>query len=99
MTVNLLQGAGYFLFSGVANIGDWAAFFSGFSPTWLWRLGLILLGSVLYLLAVFMTLRELTPFLGSTAPERERRALTLTVFPYVIGDFFLASPVSSTPSA
>src|SRR5271167_4321145 len=45
VTVNLLQGAGYFLFSGAGNIGDWAAFFSGFSPAWLWRVGLLLLGS------------------------------------------------------
>jgi hypothetical protein len=85
MTVNLLQAAGCFLFSGAGNIGDWAEFFSGFSPAWLWRVGLILLGSVLYLLSVFLTLRELTFFLGSTSPERERRALTLTVFPYLIG--------------
>jgi hypothetical protein len=87
MTVNLLQEAGYFLFSGAGNIGDWAAFFAGFSPEWVWRSGLIALGTLLYMLFVCLSLRELTPFLRTTSPVRERPALELTVVPYLAGGF------------
>jgi hypothetical protein len=36
--VNLFQGTGYFLFSGVAGIGDWASVIAGLPMPWLWRL-------------------------------------------------------------
>ena len=59
MTVNLLQGAGYFLFSGAANIGDWTAVIEGFTPPWVYRVGLSLLGTVLYVLFIVLALKEL----------------------------------------
>ncbi|MGH9866023.1 MAG: hypothetical protein ACRD4H_11470, partial [Candidatus Acidiferrales bacterium] len=34
MTINLLEFGGYFLFSGVGNIGDWAAVIQGLQPAW-----------------------------------------------------------------
>src|SRR5436853_7526208 len=40
MAGNLFTGTGYFLFSGVANFGDWAAVIKGLQPHWMWRLGL-----------------------------------------------------------
>lgn len=84
MTVNLLQGGGYFLFSGVGNIGDWAEVIHGLEPTWLWRAGLTVLGAVSYALLVWLALRELRPFLG----ERDWRrggAKDLTIVPYITG--------------
>ena len=37
MTFNLFDAGGYFLFSGVGNIGDWAAVVAGWHPAWAWR--------------------------------------------------------------
>ena len=46
MTINLLQAAGYFLFSGVGNIGDWASVIRGATPPALWRAALAVAGGV-----------------------------------------------------
>ena len=83
MTVNLLQAAGYWLFSGVGNVGDWAAVIEGWTPHGAFRLGLALVGWRLRGVVV-LSLRELAPFLGSGA-DRLRRAVTLTVSAYVAG--------------
>lgn len=86
MTGNLLSAGGYFMFSGIGNFGDWADVIRGFSPVWLWRVGLTLLGVVSYLLAVWLALRELRPFLA----ERDWRrggAKDLTIIPYITGGF------------
>ena len=84
MTINLLGAAGYFLFSGVGNFGDWADVIQGFSPAWLWRTGLTLVGAVSYTLLVWLSLLELRNFLG----ERDWRrggAKDLTIVPYITG--------------
>jgi hypothetical protein len=83
--VNLLQGAGYFLFSGAANIGDWAAFIEELTPTLAYRNGLFVLGAVLYSLFIGLTLKELAHLLGPASTERVRHAVVLTVVPYVAG--------------
>lgn len=84
MTVNLLQGGGYFLFSGVGNIGDWAIVIQNLHPAWLWRLALILLGGASYYSFVLVSLRELRPFIAG--PEWELpRAKKLTLLPYFTG--------------
>src|SRR5690348_3743546 len=43
---NLLLGTGYFLFSGIGGIGDWAEWMKGLSPLWAWRAGSSVLGAV-----------------------------------------------------
>ena len=43
-TVCLLQGTGYLLFSGVGNIGDWAAVVRGWPGGAVWRVGLAAVG-------------------------------------------------------
>src|SRR5262249_123547 len=50
MTVNLYAGTGYFLFSGIGGIGDWAAFIEGLGRPWAWRIALAILGGVTYAL-------------------------------------------------
>src|ERR1700687_5523778 len=50
MTFNLFEAGGYFLFSGIGNIGDWAAVVAGWQPVWAWRVGLAALGAVAYFL-------------------------------------------------
>jgi hypothetical protein len=83
MTFNLLEAGGYFLFSGIGNIGDWTAVVAGWQPAWAWRLGLVVLGTVTYFfLFVPLCLRELRPFLGKDAKIRVRRARQLTLVPY-----------------
>jgi hypothetical protein len=84
MTFNLFDVGGYFLFSGIGNIGDWAAVVAGWQPAWSWRVGLAALGIVTYFLFfVPLSLRELLPFLGKDAKIRVRRARQLTLVPYL----------------
>jgi hypothetical protein len=65
MTFNLLSAGGYFMFSGIGNIGDWAAVVAGWQPAWAWRVGLTALGVVTYFFVfVPLSLRELLPILG-----------------------------------
>jgi hypothetical protein len=84
MTVNLLQGGGYFLFSGLGNFGDWAEVIRGLGPAWLWRTGLVVLGVVSYVLLMWLALRELRPFLGE-GDWRRGGAKDLTLVPYLSG--------------
>jgi hypothetical protein len=84
MTFNLFSVGGYFLFSGIGNIGDWAAVVAGWQPAWAWRVGLAALGIGTYFFVfVPLSLRELRPFLGKDAKIRVRRARQLTVTPYL----------------
>ena len=85
MTINLFSAAGYFGFSGIAGIGDWAHFIEGFGPELPWRIGLTLLGIVTYTLAVYASLFELRPIIGSDPAERIRRAPPLLRIPYFTG--------------
>jgi hypothetical protein len=85
MTINLLQAGGYFLFSGVGGIGDWAEFVKGLEPAWAWRVGLTVLGVVSYAAFVWFALLEMRPLIGSGREERAHRAARLTVFPYLAG--------------
>jgi hypothetical protein len=94
MTFNLLSAGGYFLFSGIGNIGDWADVVAGWQPARAWRVGLTALGVVTYFFVfVPLSLRELLPFLGhpslghpilgNDAKLRVQRARQLTVTPYL----------------
>jgi hypothetical protein len=84
MTFNLFGVGGYFLFSGIGDIGDWATVVAGWQPAWAWRVGLAALGIVTYFFVfVPLSLRELRPFLGKDAKARVRRARQLTVTPYL----------------
>jgi hypothetical protein len=76
MTVNALQAGGYWLFSGMANIGDWASVINGQAPHWLWRMGLGLLGVVAYLTVIRFSLRELGVFLSPPKTIRFLRPIS-----------------------
>ncbi len=45
---NLFMAAGYFLFSGISGIGDWAVVFAGVEPAWLVRAVVTVVGALLY---------------------------------------------------
>lgn len=84
MTFNLFDAGGYFLFSGIGNIGDWAVVIAGWQPAWAWRLALIATGTVSYFfLFVPLCLRELRPFVGADAEIRVQRARRFTITPYL----------------
>jgi len=85
MAVNLLSGTGYFLFSGVGGIGDWADFVRGLGPAWVMRLGLTVLGGVTYWLVVLRAGHALAPFLSGAGEERVRSATRMTLPAYLAG--------------
>jgi hypothetical protein len=80
MAGNLFTGTGYFLFSGVANFGDWEAVIRGLEPPWMWRLGLIVLGVISYYASMILVAAELNPFLRSGEGYRRIRKLAWTPY-------------------
>ena len=89
MTTNLYAATGYFLFSGIGGIGDWAAFIQGLGPQWLWRIGMALFGGITYYLSARLSLLELRPLIGSDKQQRYRRAIRLTAIPYFTGGILM----------
>jgi len=89
MTVNLFTATGYFLFSGIGDIGDWGEFIRGLGPQWAWRIGLTIFGAVAYFLAARLSLFELRPLIGSDLRERYQRARRLQTIPYFTGGVLL----------
>ena len=83
--INLYVGTGYFLFSGVSNIGDWANFIAGLSHIWVWRVLLILIGGASYFLCVRLMLAKAAPLTGGVPAVRYPRANLLMLIPYVAG--------------
>ena len=75
MAMNWFSGSGYWLFSGVANVGDWA-------PHWVYRLSMILIGGLTFVAFVWLALQEFGKFVGGSAPEQIRRASKLGVVSY-----------------
>ena len=69
-TVNLLQAFGYFLFSGVGRIGDWAGVMAAVQPAWLWRMGLAAAGGALYWVTTDRAFRALGHFIGGRLSDR-----------------------------
>lgn len=82
MLMNFLTGAGYWMFSGIGNIGDWAVVIAGWQPAWAWRVGMALVGSAAFMGFVFLALKELGRIIGGQEPELYKRALTLGVVSY-----------------
>src|SRR5262249_5277059 len=83
-TFNLLMGAGYFLFSGVGNIGDWASVAGGTVSPLVWRPALAVFGAGLY----FLLLRRSASWLRSLVGGDElsmTRSKRLTLPAYFAG--------------
>jgi hypothetical protein len=83
--VNLLQAAGYLLFSGIGNIGDWAVVVAGWEPAWAWRGGLAVVGAASYVWVARECARAAAPLVGAGSPDRERRARRLAWTAYFAG--------------
>lgn len=82
MTFNLLTGAGYWIYSGVGNIGDWARILVGHEPAWLWHAGMAIGGIVVYVLFVKLAANELRPLLPCELAARVRGARRLMLTAY-----------------
>ncbi len=83
-TLNLLMGAGYFLFSGVGNIGDWAVVASGAVSPLIWRPAMTVFGGALY----FLFARRSGQWLGALVGSDDlsmRRSRLLSVPAYIAG--------------
>jgi hypothetical protein len=75
---NLLLGTGYFFFSGVGGVGDWAEWMKGLTPVWVWRAGFSVLGAVTYFASAWVLARELVRIMGDN--EARLRRITWTVY-------------------
>ncbi len=84
MLMSWLLGTGYWLFSGVANIGDWANVIAGWEPHWLWRFVMAGAGTASYMFLVWLALHELGKIIGGDeAREQIRRAVKLGLLAYL----------------
>src|SRR5579862_326754 len=82
-TLNLFSGAGYFLFSGVGGIGDWADVAHG-APPLVWRPAMSIFGAALYFLLARLSAQRLRLLVGGGVPSMKRSRL-LTIPPYIAG--------------
>jgi len=80
MAGNLFTGAGYFLFSGVFNFGDWAAVIRGLQPHWMWRVGLVVVGVASYCASMLVVAASLRPFQNGGEGSRRVRGLCWTPY-------------------
>jgi len=90
MTVNLLTGTGYFLFSGATGVGDWNSVIQYYDSYWVWRITLITVGIILYLFSIWVSLKELNMFIGGKSGELR------TPIPEVTGHRFRFLPDSDS---
>jgi hypothetical protein len=60
--LNLLHAAGYFLFSGALNVGDWAQVIEGLPHPGALRTAMAVTGAMLYVVFLRILARELRPF-------------------------------------
>lgn len=85
-SLNLLQAFGYWLFSGIMGVGDWARVIEGYEPRLAFRAGLAVTGALLYFLLAPKLIRPgLEPFLGRDGALRPGRARRLLLLPYLVG--------------
>lgn len=82
MLMNWMNGAGYLMFSGIANIADWAEVIQGWEPHWLWRIILTVVGTGLYTFFVWLALMELGKMIGGGEEDQISRAVKLGLISY-----------------
>ena len=83
MLMNWLYGAGYWVFSGIANVGDMATVIRGWSPGWLWRVLMTIAGFLLFMFFIQLASREFGQVIGDDSDEQIRRANKLGVLSYI----------------
>jgi hypothetical protein len=76
--LSLLQATGYLLFSGLGNIGDWAAVVRGWPGGALWRVALATAGGLTYWLATRWAIGQLGDRLHTSGRARAADAYRYT---------------------
>lgn len=82
--LNLFNATGYLLFSGLLDVGDWAAVIAGLRPAWAWRAGLAVVGLASYVGVVLLAAGTFQRSLASPALRREH-VRRLLLWSYVAG--------------
>jgi hypothetical protein len=77
MLMNWFYGAGYWIFSGITNVGDYAVVIDGWQPAWLLRALMTIVGVVLYFIFVRLGLQEFSKMVGGEADDQIRRGNNL----------------------
>lgn len=85
MLLNWLYGAGYWAFSGVANIGDWATVIAGWSPYWLWRILMIIIGFAAFMGFVWKALHEFGRLVYNDVEALPKYSMKLAYISYFTG--------------
>lgn len=84
MFANWSNGFGYLIFSGISGAGDYATVIEGWQPAAVWQVGMLVLGSVLWLGAVYLSLRVLGRLFGGEDKTAMRNHfLRLGVLSYI----------------
>jgi hypothetical protein len=78
MSMNLLNGTIYFLYSGVLDSGDMRQVIEGLQPLWLWRLGLVLVGGASFYGSIMAAGLKLKLF-----DDQKRRLFQLVWISYI----------------
>ena len=81
--VNLLDGAGYFLYSGVLGVGDWSAILVGLPHMALLRVFMAVFGGILYVYSTRLIAREARVFMADA-----REYNTVSRLPYLAACVF-----------
>ena len=91
MLLNWVYGAGYWAFSGVANIGDWATVIAGWNPVWLWRIFMIIIGFAAFMGFVWKALHEFGRLVHNDIEALPKHSNKLTYISYFTGILVIAS--------
>lgn len=95
-TINLMNGTGYLLFSGILDYGDWAVVIAGPEPHWIWRAAMIVAGIVAYWGVVWFSAARMAALVrGGLVNRQDVRRL---VFPsYLAGGLLLVAGAALNP--
>lgn len=93
-TLNLMNGTGYLLFSGLTETGDWMVVVSGWHPEWVWRVVLGVVGAASYRWVVVTTSRVFSRLLGGGGPDE---AVAYTLPAYLAGGLLLVAGAAMNP--
>ena len=89
-SVNLLNGTGYLLFSGILDLGDWAVVISELEPHWAWRVLIAVSGAALYVGVVRLISANMISLIRSG--QIDRKEMRRLIFPaYVTGGLVLVA--------
>jgi hypothetical protein len=84
MLMNWFYFAGYFVFSGLTNIGDWSIVIEGWQPIWLWRVLMALVGVLLFVFFVRQGLKEFGKVACEHADQHFQCLNRLCLLSYII---------------